>query len=87
MKQSKDTMPGSLEHVVGPLRVVIEGRPEQEVPREAYVKAKTKQLRAFGYNDLTEEHVNEQVDAVLAKKEFGDGLTVIGKFMEDEIVG
>lgn len=68
------------------LCVKIQDCPLQVVPREAYVKAKTKQLRDFGYNDLTEEHVNEQVDAVLAKKEFGDGLTIIGKFMEGELV-
>lgn len=67
------------------LRVQIDDRPITEVPREAYVKAKTKQLREFGYNDLTEEHVNEQVDAVLEGKKFGAGLTVIGVFMEGEI--
>jgi hypothetical protein len=74
------------QQVVKPLRVKIEGHPMREVPRDAYVKAKTKQLREFGYSGLTEEHVNEQVDAVLSKKEFGDGLTVIGKFMEGELV-
>jgi len=68
------------------LRVKIEGRPEQEVPRKAYVKAKTKQLREFGYAALTEDEVNNQIDALLAKKPFGDGLTVIGMFMEDEVV-
>lgn len=68
------------------LKVQIDDKPEVLVPRAAYVKAKTQQLREFGYTTLTEEHVNEQVDAVLAKKEFGKGLTVIGKFMEVEIV-
>jgi len=68
------------------LKIKIEDKPEMEVPREAYVKAKTKQLREFGYSTLTESHVDEQVDAVLQKKEFGKGMTVIGVFMKKEIV-
>lgn len=47
-----------------------------------YVRAKTKQLREFGYSDLTEDHVSEQIDAILLDKD----LTVIGFFMKDEIV-
>ncbi|HYG24497.1 MAG TPA: hypothetical protein VEH04_17090 [Verrucomicrobiae bacterium] len=69
------------------LRVKIEDRPAIEVSREAYVKAKTKQLREFGYGTLTEQHVDEQVDAVLSNKEIGAGLTVIGAFMQGEVLG
>lgn len=64
------------------IRVKLEGRPVFEVDRAAYIKAKTRQLRDFGYRDITERHVGEQVDALLAGKK----LTVIGKFMEDEII-
>lgn len=56
------------------------------VDREAYVKAKTKQLREFGYPTLTEDETDAQVSALLDRKEFGKGLTVIGMFMEGEIV-
>lgn len=67
------------------LKVIIDGRPAV-VPREAYVKAKTKQLKEFGYGDLDEAHVDEQITALLEGKKFGKGLTVIGMFMEKEIV-
>jgi len=68
------------------IRVKIDDNPAMTVSRVAYVEAKTKQLREFGYTTLTKDHVNEQVDAVLSKKEFGDGLTVIGMLMKDEIL-
>lgn len=68
------------------LQVCINGK-TLDVPRRDYVRAKTKQLRAFGYVGLLDKTVNEQVDAVLQKKTLGDGLTVIGGFMEDEILG
>lgn len=68
------------------LRVKIDGKPAQDVPRAAYVKAKTKQLVEFGYPSLTESETEKQVQAVLDGKKFGKGLTVIGMFMEDEIV-
>lgn len=53
--------------------------------RAAYVTAKTKQLREFGYA-LTEQHVSDQLDMLLAGKKLGTGLTVIGSFMEDEVI-
>ena len=71
--------------LVRPLRINLEGK-IVEVARDAYVKAKTKQMRQFGYTDLDEAHVNSQIDALLAGKKIGDGLTVIGKFMEGEVV-
>lgn len=67
------------------LKVTVDDK-VMNVPRSAYVKAKTKQLREFGYNGLDEATVNAQIDAVLAGKEFGDGLTVIGGFMKDELL-
>jgi hypothetical protein len=67
------------------MKVRIDGT-LREVNRADYVRAKTKQLREFGYTDLTEEQVSEQIDALLAGKTFGKGLTVIGKFMEGEVV-
>jgi hypothetical protein len=69
---------------LGDIRVRIEGK-EGVVDRTKYVQAKTKQLREFGYSTLTEAEVNEQIDALLAKKTFGEGLTVIGMFMEGEV--
>lgn len=67
------------------LTVVIDYK-EAVVPRAAYVKAKTKQLREFGYPELTEAEVDAQIDALLTNKKLGDGLTVIGMFMEDEVL-
>ncbi len=55
-------------------------------PREEYVKAKTKQLREFGYTNLTTDEVDKQIDALITGKTFGKGLTVIGGFMQDEIL-
>lgn len=56
------------------------------VPRGTYVAAKTKQLQEFGYPSLSEQHVNEQIDALLAGKTLSNGLTVIGGFMKDEVL-
>jgi hypothetical protein len=55
------------------------------VDRRAYVKAKLIQMTEFGYGSLTESGVDAQVDAVLAGRKFGDGLDIIGKFMEDDL--
>lgn len=68
------------------LTIELDGR-RMVVPRAAYVKAKTRQLKEFGYGTLTEEGVDEQVTAVLEKKKLLNGLTVIGGFMQDEILG
>lgn len=56
------------------------------VPRTAYVAAKTKQMVEFGYPNLTVKDVDAQVTALIEGKKFGDGLTVIGMFMQDEVV-
>ena len=55
--------------------------------RTHYVKAKTKQLRKFGYANLKESEVDAQVTAILEGKTLENGLTVIGGFMKDEIKG
>lgn len=52
------------------------------VPKEKYIKAKTEDLRAFGYDNLTEKEVSIQLDKILA----GQELDVIGMFMEKDIV-
>jgi hypothetical protein len=67
------------------IKVKIEGV-TGEVPREKYVKAKCKQLREFGYGNLTPLEVDEQITALLDRKEVGKGLTVIGVFMEEEVI-
>ncbi len=49
---------------------------------EDYIKAKTAQLKEFGYNSLNESGVREQLDKVLKKE---NNLTVIGHFIKDDI--
>jgi hypothetical protein len=68
------------------IKVKIEGRPAAYVPKAAYVKAKTKQLREFGYGGLKETEVEDQLALVMAGKKIGSGLNVIGGFMVDEII-
>lgn len=67
------------------LRIKLEGK-EYVVPRKAYAIKKTKQLQEFGYPTLTVDELEEQIDALLAKKELGKGLTVVGMFMEGEVL-
>lgn len=67
------------------LQVNLGGR-MGEVNRSEYVTAKTKQLREFGYPTVTQQEINEQITALLEGKTFGNGLTVIGMFMDDEII-
>ena len=69
------------------LRVNLPGRANVEVLRSDYVKAKTKQLQEFGYDDLTRDHVDAQITALLeGRKKLDQGLTVIGKMMEHEVI-
>lgn len=68
------------------VRVCLDGQVKL-VERARYVEAKLQQLRAFGYATLTREDVDAQVDMVLAKTPYGKGLTIIGKFMENELLG
>lgn len=66
------------------INVKIHGNPRR-VLRSDYVKAKTKDLREFGYSELTEAEVDEQITAIQEGQKLGKGLSVIGKFMEDDI--
>jgi hypothetical protein len=57
------------------------------VAKSDYIVAKTKQLIEFGYKDLEQSHVEEQVNLVLAgKANMNEGLTVIGEMITDDIV-
>lgn len=53
-----------------------------EVNKDAYITAKWKDLREFGYTNLTRDEVASQVDKILN----GEELNVIGKFMKSDIV-
>lgn len=64
--------------------VKIDGR-DRIVPRDAYEKAKLKQIREFGYTSLTLSEVEKEVSACLDGKTLKNGLTVIGGFMEREV--
>lgn len=48
--------------------------------RQDYVEAKTKDLQDFGYNNLTTQEVDEQLEKVIRKQK----LNVIGKFIEGD---
>jgi hypothetical protein len=51
------------------------------VARKDYIFAKTKALQEYGYTELTEKEVADQLDKILKSEE----LSVIGLFMEDDI--
>ena len=51
------------------------------VLKKHYVQAKTKSLIEFGYSNLKEEEVYEQLEKIIK----GQELSVIGMFMEDDI--
>lgn len=55
---------------------------QREVLTGVYISAKTKALRDFGYTNLTEDTVKEQIEKILA----GEKLSVIGMFIESDIV-
>lgn len=55
---------------------------EKRIPKSAYIKAKTKQMRDFGYSKLTEEEVLKQVDIILSGEK---STNIIGMFIQDEI--
>ena len=59
------------------LLVLKDGR---RVLESDYITAKTKDLIASGYNDLTETTVKKQLD----KLKNGEKLSVIGMFMKDD---
>lgn len=51
------------------------------VSKADYVKAKTGDLKNYGYISLTESSLEEQVDKILA----GEKLDIIGMFCESDI--
>jgi hypothetical protein len=51
------------------------------VLKSSYIDAKTKDLKEYGYTNITNEEVGEQLEKVLN----GEELSVIGKFIEDDI--
>ena len=53
-----------------------------ETTQEAYIKAKTQDLREFGYPTLSEDEVRQQLENVLAGKK----TTVIGEFIRSDNV-
>lgn len=63
------------------VKVNLEGR-VTTVSKEKYIKAKTKDLKDFGYTNLTEKDVTDQLEKVLNK----ENLSVIGMFIEKDIV-
>jgi len=60
--------------------VKVDGK-EGMVDTDKYIIAKTGDLQEFGYADLTEETVKEQLLKILNKEK----LSVIGVFMEGDI--
>ena len=63
------------------IKVCIDGQ-TLTVERSKYTQAKYKQLKKFGYNNLTIKEVETELDAILK----GEKLTVIGMFMKDDII-
>lgn len=51
------------------------------VQKKDYIKAKTKMLVEFGYLNLTEKEVSEQLNKIINNEK----LSVIGMFMQDDI--
>lgn len=54
----------------------------KRVSTNDYVKAKTRQLQEFGYPTLNEAEVRSQLEKLIA----GETLSVIGMFMQGEVV-
>lgn len=65
------------------IQVKIEGV-EKTLPKAKYVKLKHKGLVEFGYENLTKEEVETQLQAVFEGKEFGKGLDIIGMFIQKD---
>lgn len=53
-----------------------------KVLKSNYVKLKTKDLKEWGYNSLTEKEVEEQIELILRGEA---NLTVIGQFCKGDI--
>lgn len=68
------------------LTIKLDSRGKIVVERADYVSRKTAQLREFGYPDVSESHVDAQIDALLGGKKFGEGLDTIGMMLEGEVI-
>lgn len=67
------------------ITIEIDDLGEKIVLRKDYIRAKTRDLRSFGYSDLTEDEVSVQLDKILAGADDND-LSIIGRFMQKDIV-
>lgn len=56
------------------------------VDTEKYIKAKTAALQEFGYKSVAAADVREQLQHVLDGHDMNEGLTVIGMFLQNDIV-
>lgn len=66
------------------IKIILDDEQPVVVKTKDYIKAKTRDLKEFGYGTLTEEHVTVQLNLILANRK--EDLSVIGRFMEDEII-
>lgn len=64
------------------ITIYVNGK-KKNVSRVDYVNAKTRQLKEFGYADLTGEQVDEQL-ALIENGKIKD-LDVIGRFIEGDL--
>jgi hypothetical protein len=67
------------------IKIKVDGK-TYTVPRARYVIAKTKQLKEFGYANLTAGEVDLELTKILEGKTLKTGLTVIGGFMVGEVL-
>jgi len=63
------------------LKIRVDNR-EIITTREAYIAAKTKQLKEFGYGTLTHEEVGKSLDRALA----GKATDIISMFIDEDLV-
>lgn len=61
--------------------LVLEGTEKGKIYTNDYIIAKTKQLKEFGYSNLTEQEVENELIKILNEQE----TTVIGKFIKNEV--
>lgn len=66
------------------IKIILDDEQPITVKTKDYVKAKTKDLIEFGYSTLTEHDVEVQLNLILANRK--EDLSVIGRFIEDEII-
>lgn len=70
----------------GTIKIQQEDDPVRTVDTEKYIAAKLAALKEFGYASLTTADIREQLGHVIAGHTMEEGLTVIGMFMQDDIV-